>query len=148
VRAGRFREAVGWYRLLLEKHPDDAAALNEAGYLCAEESIDLPQALAWTARAVELDPESAAYQDSYGWTLYKLDRFQEAVEPLRKAARLDPKEPLIQIHLAKALRASGRNEEGRQLLRDLLSDQPNDRQARELLQLWEEPPPSRNGNSR
>ncbi len=148
VRAGRFRDAVGWYRRLLEKHPDDAAALNEAGYLCAEEAIDLPQALVWTSRAVELDPKNAAYQDSYGWTLYKLDRSQDAVEPLRRASGLDPKEPLIKIHLAKALRASGRSEEGRQVLRDLLTDQPNDRQARELLQLWEETRPSRNGNSR
>jgi tetratricopeptide (TPR) repeat protein len=147
-RAGRFREAVGWYRRLLEKHPDDAAALNEAGYLCADEGIELPQALAWTSRAVELDPDNAAYQDSYGWTLYRLGRFQEAVEPLRKAAGLDPREPLLRIHLAKALHSAGRREEGRQLLRELLVDQPNERQARELLQLWETESRPRNGNSR
>lgn len=136
-RAGRALEAVTWYRRLLEKRPDDAAALNEAGYLLADEGVDLEQALAWTSRAVQLEPENPAYLDSYGWALFRLERYQEAIDPLRRAGEKDPKEPLLKIHLAKALHAAGREEEGKRVLRELLQGQPNERQARELLQVWE-----------
>ncbi|MFB3909290.1 MAG: tetratricopeptide repeat protein [Candidatus Eisenbacteria bacterium] len=136
--AGRYEDAVTWFARLLESHPGDASVLNYAGYLCADQGIRLDQALEWTRQAVSLDPGNAAYLDSYGWALFRLGRIGEAIEQLQRASQLDPREAEIRIHLARALHAGDRAEEGRQILRDLLRDQPDDRRARELLQVWED----------
>jgi tetratricopeptide (TPR) repeat protein len=135
-----------WLRRLLSIYPNDSLALNYAGYLCAEQGIELDQALDWTGRAIAIEPDNAAYLDSHGWVLHKLARYEEAVEFLERARRLDPRESEILVHLAKAYRAAGRVADGRRLLRDLLADEPGDREARELLQLWDKEDPS-TGNS-
>lgn len=136
-RQGRFDLSVEWFRRLIAAHPDDALALNYAGYLCAEQGIELHQALEWTIKATSIAPDNAAFVDSYGWVLYKLGRLEEAVEQLERAFELDSGEKEILIHLAKAYRAVGRVDEGRRLLRELLEEEPKEREARELLQLWD-----------
>jgi tetratricopeptide (TPR) repeat protein len=136
-RLGRIEATLKWFGRLLAAHPEDALALNYAGYLCAEHEIELSQALDWTGRAVAIEPGNAAYVDSHGWVLHKLGRHEEAVEFLERARQLDPGESEIMVHLAKAYRAAGRVADARRLLRALLSEQPGDREARELLQLWD-----------
>ena len=39
-------------------------------------------------KAVASEPDNAAYQDSLGWVLFKLGKYEEAREPLEKACRL------------------------------------------------------------
>ncbi len=146
-KAGRIDESIGWFRRLIEANPNDAQALNYAGYMLADRGIDLQTAFDWISRAVAIDGENGAYRDSYGWVLYRLGRFPEAVEQLERAAALEPAEAEIQIHLAKAYRSAGRGEEGRRALQQLLRVQPDDRRARELLQIWSEAGPD-SGNRR
>jgi tetratricopeptide (TPR) repeat protein len=146
-KAGRIDESIGWFRRLIEANPKDAQALNYAGYMLADRGIDLETSFGWISRAVAIDGENGAYRDSYGWVLYRLGRFPEAVEQLERAAALEPAEAEIQIHLAKAYRSAGRGEEGRRALQQLLRAQPNDRRARELLQIWSEAGPD-SGNRR
>lgn|GEM_PF-3419599 len=133
---------------LIQMDPKDAPALNDAGYLCAELGIDLQQALEWTSRAVALDENSAAYHDSRGWVLYRLGRFPEALEELRRAAAGDTKQAEIQIHLAQALRAVGRQEEGRRVLENLLARQPGEPRAVGLLRSWGISTHDHGGNSK
>jgi len=147
-KEGQVEAALGWLRRLLEAHPDDANALNEAGYLCADNGIHLEQALDWATGAVALDGDNAAYVDSFGWALYRLGRYAEAITQLERAAKLAAQEPEIRIHLAKAFRGAGRVEEGRRVLRELLAEQPHERRAWELLQLWGSAEPDSVGNPR
>ena len=42
-------------------------------------------------RAVELEPENAAYRDSLGWVLYRLGQFEAAVSEQKKAVELSEK---------------------------------------------------------
>jgi tetratricopeptide (TPR) repeat protein len=146
-RAGLYQEALGWFRKLLAVHPDDAMALNYAGYMCADRGIELEQALEWTRRAVALEGGNAAYLDSFGWALYRLGRYQEAVAELERASQGAPNEVEIALHLAKAYRAADRIEEGRRVLRRVLEGHPEERQAQELLQLCERGDPG-SGNPR
>jgi tetratricopeptide (TPR) repeat protein len=146
-KAGKVEASLGWFVRLIEANPHDAQALNYAGYMLAERGIELDRALRWIDRAVAIDPKNAAYLDSYGWVLYRLGRHTEAVEQLEHAAGIAPGEMEIQVHLAKAYRAAGRNDDGRRILQQILRDQPNDRRARELLQIWNETEPD-SGNRR
>ncbi|MBD3162257.1 MAG: tetratricopeptide repeat protein [Candidatus Eisenbacteria bacterium] len=147
-RQGRTEAALVWLRRLIEAHPDDAMALNYAGYMCATNGVALEEALEWTRRAAELEPETAAYVDSYGWVLYQLGRHEEAVTQLERARDLDPDEPEILMHLARAYRSAGKVEAGVRLLRNRLRTAPADRETRELLQLWEGKSPADSGNPR
>ena len=70
-KAGRIDESLGWFRRLIEANPNDAQALNFAGYMLADRGTDLETAHDWISRAVAIDGENGAYRDSYGWVLYR-----------------------------------------------------------------------------
>ena len=47
---------------------------------------DTAEQIRYFRQAVEIEPQSAAYQDSLGWALFKRGRDQESKEMLQKAA--------------------------------------------------------------
>jgi predicted Zn-dependent protease len=57
-------------------------------------------------KAVDDEPQNAAYRDSLGWVLFRLGRTGEAVAELEKAVA-DDADPTILEHLAEAYRAAG-----------------------------------------
>lgn len=59
-------------------------------------------------KAVEQRPDDGYIVDSLGWALYKLGRYQEAIEWLEKAAALIPEDPTINDHLGDAYWQVGR----------------------------------------
>lgn len=89
---------------LLKEHPDHLLANNALGYGWADQGKNLEQAQAMIRKAVDAEPNNAAYLDSMGWVLYKLGQFQEAVTWLRRA-RVAPggEYPVILDHLGDAL---------------------------------------------
>ncbi len=54
-----------------------------------------------------------AIVDSLGWVLYRLRRYEEAVEQLERAVELRPEDPVINAHLGDALWHVGRRIEAR-----------------------------------
>jgi tetratricopeptide (TPR) repeat protein len=94
-------EAVEWLQQVLDEFPDDVGAMNDLGYLWADENRRLPQALEMIRKAVEAEPDNGAYRDSLGWALYRLGRYNEAVAELQKAAEKQP-DGLILDHLGDA----------------------------------------------
>ncbi|HBO46356.1 MAG TPA: hypothetical protein DD670_21000 [Planctomycetaceae bacterium] len=103
LRRGDRRQATEWLEEVLDEFPDDASAMNDLGYLWANAGVHLERALAMTRRAVEAEPDNAAYRDSLGWALYRLGRLQESVVVLQEAADLLPDgevlEHLGEVHL-------------------------------------------------
>lgn len=71
-----------------EQDPDDISVNNDLGYLWADQGKNLEQAEKMIRKAVEAEPENAAYLDSMGWVLYKRKRYKEAVPHLEKAVQL------------------------------------------------------------
>lgn len=80
-------KAYSAYRKSLELYPDNILSLNNYAYFLSEEERDLEKALEMSSKAVEGDPENPTYLDTYAWILYKLGRYQEALEYQRKAIR-------------------------------------------------------------
>ncbi|HSK04290.1 MAG TPA: tetratricopeptide repeat protein [Kofleriaceae bacterium] len=87
--------------------PEQASALNLAGYLLADRNERLADAEAYLRRARELAPGDPAVLDSWGWLLFRRGRYREAVRVLDRAARFAPREPEILVHLAAAWAADG-----------------------------------------
>lgn len=104
---GRKEDAEETLRRLLSEQSDIASALNDLGYMLAEEGRDLEEARRMTERAVRLDPDNGAYVDSLGWALFRLGRLDEAQKYLERAARLMPDDPEILEHLGDVYRARG-----------------------------------------
>lgn len=106
VFEGDLPRAEAWLEDVLDEFPDDVAALNDLGYLWADRNVRLERAERMVRRAVEADPENAAYRDSLGWALHRLGRSDEALVELEKAAAGDEPDAVILDHLGDAYHAA------------------------------------------
>lgn len=77
------------YEKVLGIDPENSVVLNNYAYYLSLRGIELDRALEMARKAVDLDPENGANQDTYGWVLFKLGRFEESKEWIGKAI-LDP----------------------------------------------------------
>ncbi len=107
-------EAEAWLEEVLDEFPDDPGALNDLGYLWADQGKNLEWALEMIERAVAAQPDNAAFRDSLGWAYHRLGRHEEAVIELEKAAGLDHEpDPIILDHLGDAYAATDQMENAR-----------------------------------
>jgi tetratricopeptide (TPR) repeat protein len=88
VLQNKLPEAEEWIEQVLDEFPDDVGALNDLGYLWADQNERLERAHRMIRQAVTAEPENAAYRDSLGWVLYRLGRHEEAVAEQKKAIEL------------------------------------------------------------
>jgi tetratricopeptide (TPR) repeat protein len=99
VHQQRLPEAEQWLEQILDEYPEDVGALNDLGYLWADQGQWLERSLAMIQRAVEQEPDNVAYRDSLGWAYYRLDRYAEALAELEQAASGDDPDGVILEHL-------------------------------------------------
>jgi len=99
-------KATEHLQILLKKKPDDATYNNDLGYIWADHDRNLDEAEKMIRKAVEAQPNNAAYLDSMAWVLFKKKEYQKAKEYMQKALQ-DPKsqdmtlfDHLGDIHLA------------------------------------------------
>lgn len=109
-QTGRLDESVDTFTQLLELNPDADGALNYLGYTLADRGERLPYARELIGRALEIDPDNAAYLDSYGWVYYKLGDYEKALQYLKRAVELDS-DPVMFDHLGDTYQALGNLEE-------------------------------------
>jgi tetratricopeptide (TPR) repeat protein len=99
VLQGELARAEERLEQVLDEFPEDVSALNDLGYLWADQGKHLERALAMVQQALAAEPDNIAYLDSVGWALHKLGRHQEALEPLVKAAAGEKPDGVILEHL-------------------------------------------------
>ena len=109
-REGRHAEAETELRRVLELDPGHAWALNHLGYSMADRNVQLDEALKLIRRALVLDPWNGAYLDSLGWVYFRMGRFQDARDPLERAAREYPRDPTVLDHLGDLYQSLGEPE--------------------------------------
>ncbi len=109
-KTGDITGAEAQFRDLLADKPDDAAVLNYLGYSLADRGLKLGEAEDMIARAVALDPQNAAYQDSLGWARFKLGRSTEALSDLLAALKGLPEDETVWEHVGDAYDALGERE--------------------------------------
>lgn len=88
-----------YYEKSLKENPDNISSLNGLGYVLACEEKDLTRALTLCKKAVKSAPKSSACLDSLGWVYYKLGLYDDALQYLEQAERLDPDSPEIARHV-------------------------------------------------
>lgn len=68
------------YEKALTLDPGNATVLNNYAYHLSVRKIRLTDAEVMASEANRLQPGTSAYQDTYGWVLYQLGRYEEAAE--------------------------------------------------------------------
>ena len=91
---GNDKKSDECYEKSLNLIPDNVVVLNNYSYYLSLRGKDLEKAERMSKQCVELSPNQSTYQDTYGWVLYKLKRFNEAEEWLKKAVEGDSKSPI------------------------------------------------------
>ena len=78
--------------------PDNPLVLNNFSYFLSLRSTKLDLAENYSKKSIELSPDEPNYFDTYGWILYKLERYSEAKMWLEKAVILLPNSSVILEH--------------------------------------------------
>ena len=128
-RAGNWPEAEADFRRALELNPDQPQVLNYLGYSFVDRGENLDEALGMIERAVAAQPEAGYIIDSLAWALFRLGRYQDAVEPMERASLLEPVDPVVTDHLGDVYWAVGRKLEARFQWHRALSFEPEEDEA-------------------
>lgn len=105
--------AEEWLEQVLDEFPDNIGALNDLGYLWADQNKRLARALDMIERAVAADPKNKAYLDSLGWAHYRLGQHEQALAALEQAAEGKDPDGVILDHLGDVYQALGKTDESR-----------------------------------
>ncbi len=134
LRLDKVDEALAEYRRAVRLWPDSASALNALGYTLTYHSKDYNRAARLIRKALEIEPDSPAIIDSYGWVLYRLGEHEEALAQLERAWDM-MRDPEIGLHLVEVLAALGRCDEADAMLGEAVAldaDHPLLDEVREL----------------
>ncbi len=96
-------ECIKYLKKALDLKPDYAGALNNLGYVYAEENVDHDQAVELCKKANKLLPGNPVYLDSLGWAYFKAGRPVDAKAYLRKALELSKGNREIAEHLRRII---------------------------------------------
>ena len=103
-----FAGAASQYRVMLQKQPNDAMALNNLAWVSRQ--LNDPKAIEYAERANQLLPENAAILDTLSELLLDKGEVKRAVELQQKAVALAPDNAELRMNLARALIKDGQNE--------------------------------------
>ena len=124
------------YRSILAQHPENFLAMNAIADLLAAKG-HLSEALPLAQKAVSLAPSNGMILDTYGWILFKQDKYKEALDVLNSADAYLPDHPIVLYHLGAVNLAMGEKERARKHLEkslNLSSNFSDADEARRLLQ--------------
>jgi tetratricopeptide (TPR) repeat protein len=76
--------------------------MNELAFFWADQGSHLPEALALSTRAAELDPGNGPIQDTEGWTYFQMGRAKDALPYLQRAAIMTNNDPVVLQHIGDA----------------------------------------------
>ena len=117
LRMGRIDDAIGQYRHAIERWPDSSMSLNALGYTLADMTDQYDEAEKLIKRALDMEPDSAAIIDSWGWVLYRQGRSEEALGYLEDAYE-KLRDPEVAGHIVEVLLSLERTDEALEALQN------------------------------
>ena len=107
-QVGEYQKSWFAYDHSLRMNPSNDYVLNNYAFFLSEQGEDLEKALEMSKRTVDEYPNRSIYLDTYGWILFKMKNYPEAVKYLSKAVEYDTyKSGEILEHLGDAQFKSG-----------------------------------------
>jgi len=119
MQDGENKNAVAQFEIVLRQDPNNVTSLNNLGWILQKD--DPKRALVLVSKAYRASPNSPEVADTFGWLKYLAKDAKGAVELLKHAHDLRPKDGEITYHLVLALDASGNRGAAKGLLAALLN---------------------------
>ncbi len=123
----------GIYRQLIQTDSTDAQALNNYAYSLVERGEQLELSKKYAERAIDLEPEQAAYLDTYGWILFKTGKAKEALKYIQKSLEIDGENAEILEHLGDVYYSLRKYEKAREYYQKALQIDPDNQNLIEKL---------------
>ena len=120
-------------RSIIAIKPDDARALNHLGYMLADQTTRYEEALTLLESAIALNPGYPATTDSLALAQYKLGRYEDALQNIRRAFAVFP-DPEVASHMGEILWMMGRRDEALAVWQRALEGAPDDPLVTEAMQ--------------
>jgi tetratricopeptide (TPR) repeat protein len=117
LRMGREKDALREYMRAARRWSDSALSLNAYGYTLADRTDRIDEAARLIRKALDLQPESPAIIDSWGWVLYRQGKYDEALAQLERAYE-GLKDPEVAAHIVEVLWKLERKDEAKKVLED------------------------------
>jgi tetratricopeptide (TPR) repeat protein len=86
----RYKESVTAYEQALSIEPKNTYTLNNYAYYLSLRNEDLAKAEKMSDLSNQLEPNNAAFQDTYAWILFKLKKYDVAKDWMQKAIKNNP----------------------------------------------------------
>ena len=74
-----------YFELTLKSNPDNYFVLNNYAYYLSERKVKLKLAKEMSAKANELNPNEASFEDTYGWIFFQLKDYKNALIWMNKS---------------------------------------------------------------
>ncbi len=110
-RTNEPEKALPVYKRVIDRDPNNVAALNNLAYALAVRERRPEEAWPFAERALKLQPGNALIADTAAWIRHLLGDDATALKLLEPAARALPRNADVQLHAAVLLAAAGRLEE-------------------------------------
>ncbi|MBU0677269.1 MAG: tetratricopeptide repeat protein, partial [Verrucomicrobia bacterium] len=110
-RTGDLERADEFFEQCISMDDKYSEAYNYVAYMWAEKGEKLDKALEYVTKALEIEPESAAYIDTLGWIYFMQEDYDRAFAEIRRAAEIMPEDPTITEHMGDVLMKLGEESE-------------------------------------
>ena len=117
--AGKFKEAIKWYKKAIETEPRHYESYNNIGYIYASNDYH-NKAIEWYKKSIVANPKFINGLSNLGASYIELGKEKLAVDVLKKARDLDPKSKLVANNYITALQRIGKVSESRKVLKAFL----------------------------
>jgi tetratricopeptide (TPR) repeat protein len=111
-------------RIVIERDPKNAHALNALGYTLADRTTRYQEARGYLDQALALKPDDPFILDSMGWLQYRLGNTTEAIRYLKRALE-QRSDAEIAAHLGEVLWVAGNRNEAESVWNRALRDTPD-----------------------
>ena len=138
-RADMLEFAEQALRRLIEVDPQSSIGYNALGYMFADHNIRLGEAHLLITKALEIEPDSSAIIDSFGWVLYRLGDPVGALHYLEDSIRRmgDRPHPEVLAHLVEVLWELGEYERASLTLQAALAIDANDPSVQKVIEKYQ-----------
>ncbi|MCX6165805.1 MAG: tetratricopeptide repeat protein [Ignavibacteriae bacterium] len=129
----RYEESDAIYERALKLDPYNVLVLNNYAYNLSERGVNLDKAYAMAKVAIEREPNSASYLDTYGWVCYKMGKYEEAKKYIEKAVTISGSSAVLMEHLGDIYDALKDYKNAKKYWEKALELNPNNQNVKEKL---------------
>jgi tetratricopeptide (TPR) repeat protein len=129
----KYEKADDIYERALKLDPYNVLVLNNYAYNLAERGVNLDKAYAMAKVAIEREPNSASYLDTFGWVCYKMGKYQEAKNYIEKAVTISGSSAVLMEHLGDVYDALKDYKNAKKYWEKALEMNPNNQNLKEKL---------------